>query len=133
MSNRPSRKPTTATATRRLLIVDDNVDSANALSIVLRMNGIETETARDCEDFRKKLDRFHPDTLLVDINLPDGDGWALAREVRARPDGADYLLLALSGFGEPEDILLSKEAGFDQHLVKPVHLESIRNAMKLTP
>ncbi|MEO6710382.1 MAG: ATP-binding protein, partial [Planctomycetota bacterium] len=104
----------------RVLVVDDNRDSADSLVIALTLNGHVTATAYDGEEALSKAREFLPDAVFLDIGLPGISGYEAARRIRAEPWGKEILLLALSGWGQEEDQQRSHEAGFDQHLVKPV-------------
>jgi signal transduction histidine kinase/DNA-binding response OmpR family regulator len=113
----PHPSPRTA---RRVLVVDDNADGANALAHVLRLTGHEVRVAHTGPGALSEAEAFRPGTVLLDIGLPGMDGYAVARELgeRLRPDRP--LLVALTGYGRDEDRRRSREAGFDHHLVKPV-------------
>jgi len=73
--------------------------------------------------------RFMPDTVLLDIGMPGMDGYEVARRIRLRPDCADVMLVALTGWGQDHDYRLSRGAGFDHHLVKPPHIDELRDAL----
>ncbi|HEV8335875.1 MAG TPA: PAS domain S-box protein [Candidatus Polarisedimenticolia bacterium] len=104
----------------RILVVDDNQDSAHSLSTLLAMNGNQTRTAYDGLEAVEAAKAFQPDVLMLDIGLPKMDGFETCRRIRAQPWGKNILLVALTGWGQEEDRRRSKEAGFDAHLVKPV-------------
>jgi len=105
---------------RRILVVDDNQDSASSLAALLKLTGHQTQTASDgCEAVAATL-TFLPEVVLLDIGLPLLNGYDACRQIRAQPDGMRILLIALTGWGQDEDRHKSKEAGFDAHLVKPV-------------
>ena len=104
--------------TRRILIVEDNPDSREMLRFLLELAGHEVHEARDGPGGLEALSRLRPDVALVDVGLPGFDGYELAR--RAREAGHTARLVALTGYGLPEDHRRSREAGFDAHLVKPV-------------
>ena len=108
-----------------ILIVDDNVDTAECMSIVLRMEGYRTTTA--C-DGRTALERFaskRPDAALLDLGLPDIDGCELARRIRTGADDPRLLLVALTGSGDDAHRSATRAAGFDVHLLKPVAPDEI--------
>ncbi len=110
----------------RILVVDDNEDSAIVLGKVLkRLYGQEVEVAHDGPSALKVAQSFRPDVILLDIGLPGMDGYEVARRLRAMPGFEAVTLLALTGWGQDEDRIKSRDAGFDQHLVKPVDPESI--------
>jgi signal transduction histidine kinase/ActR/RegA family two-component response regulator len=109
----------------RVLIVDDNVDAAAMLATLLELDGHEVSVEHDGRSGlqRARLDR--PQVLLLDIGLPDMDGYQLAREVRKLPDLAGAVLVALTGYGQGQDRLEAERSGFDHHLVKPASMERI--------
>ena len=104
---------------KRVLVVDDNVDVANSLGALLRAMGHQAFVAHDGPAALDLLARARPDIALLDITMPGMNGYELARLVRARA-GSALRIVALSGFALPEDLARSLEAGFDQHMVKPV-------------
>jgi len=105
---------------RRILVVDDNRDSASSLATLLAMTGHETHTAHDGLEAVDAAATFRPDVVLLDIGLPKLNGYDTARRIRQEPWGKDMMLVALTGWGQEEDRRKSKDAGFDHHLVKPV-------------
>jgi CheY-like chemotaxis protein len=107
---------------RRVLVVDDNVDTAESLAVLLRLKGHEVETAHDGPAALAKAGSFHPEVVLLDIGLPGLDGYQVASRLRRRRRTARALLVALTGYGQEEDQHLAREAGFDHHLTKPVDL-----------
>ena len=117
----------------RILIADDNVDAATSLAMFMELAGHETRVAIDGAQALAIADEFHPQVAVLDIAMPQLDGWATARAIRARPWGASVLLLALSGFGQDADKACSAQAGFDEHLVKPVDLGRIHTLIKAPP
>ncbi len=110
-----SRQPS-----KRILIVDDNVDAADSLALVLELEGHVTKTGYSAEDALEQAIAFEPDVILLDIGLPEIDGYEVARRVRALRKLDHVKLVALTGYGQGEDLRLAREAGFDDHLVKPV-------------
>ena len=105
---------------RRILVVDDNQDSALSLAGLLNLTGHQTQTASDGQEAVAATLTFMPEVVLLDIGLPVLNGYDACRQIRAQPDGMRILLIALTGWGQDEDRRKSKEAGFDAHLVKPV-------------
>jgi PAS domain S-box-containing protein len=119
-----SEQPAESTRSRRILVVDDNVDSATSLVMLLQAMGYETDSAHDGIEALETAERFAPDTVLLDIGLPRLNGYEVARRLRERA-GDRYLLVALTGWGQQEDRERARDAGFDHHLVKPVDLEKL--------
>jgi PAS domain S-box-containing protein len=108
------------TTGRRILVVDDNRDSASSLAMLLRLAGNETQTAFDGLAAVEAAAAFEPDVVLLDIGLPRLNGYEVARKIRAQPWGKEMVLVALTGWGQDEDRKKSKDAGFNGHMVKPV-------------
>ena len=106
----------------RILVVDDNRDAADALASLLEIEGNEAHVAHDGIAAVATADALRPDVMLVDIGLPGLNGYEVAARIRQEPWGASVLLVALTGWGHPEDRARSGEAGFDYHIVKPVEL-----------
>ena len=107
----------------RVLVVDDNIDGARALSLLLGMHGHDTATAYNGPDAVAAFATFRPHLAFVDIGLPGLNGYEVARRVRAQADelaGLQPVLVALTGWGSDEDKIRSRDAGFDRHLTKPV-------------
>jgi CheY-like chemotaxis protein len=104
----------------RILVADDNADSAEALAVLLRLAGHEVRTAQDGDEALALAKGFRPDVALLDIGMPRTNGYDLARLLRAEPWGKDILLIAETGWGQEEDRRRTREAGFHAHLVKPV-------------
>ena len=110
---------------RRVLVVDDNRDSAESLSLLLELAGHELYRAHDGAEAIAVAERQRPDAIVLDIGLPGINGYEACRRIReARPD-YDPLIIALSGWGQEHDRRRSSEAGFDAHLVKPVDLDAL--------
>jgi PAS domain S-box-containing protein len=109
----------------RLLVVDDNTDAAESLADLLRMLGYEVRTAGHAQAALGLLDSFVPELGLLDIGLPDIDGYELAARLRADPRCQGLRLVALTGYGRENDRARALAAGFDEHLVKPVAIERL--------
>jgi CheY-like chemotaxis protein len=122
------QKPPRAPVQRRILVVDDNVDAANSLALVLRTLGHEVFVAHDGRSALAELSRIRPDIALLDIAMPGMTGYEVARQVRARL-GAAVRIVALTGFGLAEDRARAIEAGFDQHIVKPADTAFLRSLL----
>jgi CheY-like chemotaxis protein len=114
---------------KRVLIVDDNVDSADSLATVLRLDGHETDRVYSARDALERSVSFRPDVILLDIGLPEVDGYEVARRLRATPGLERLRLIALTGYGQPEDRARTRAAGFDDHLVKPVEFPALERAI----
>jgi PAS domain S-box-containing protein len=110
----------------RILVVDDNKDSADALGLLLEASGAEVHVAYDGPSAVAAFDACRPSIVLLDLGLPGMDGYEVAARLRERPDSRDARLIALTGWGHPEARRRSREVGFDRHLVKPVKLETLR-------
>jgi two-component system CheB/CheR fusion protein len=107
-------------ATRRILVVDDNVDGRETMAILLELSGHEVRTAEDGPSALRVAEEFRPDVILLDIGLPGMDGYQVAQRIRANPALHSIRLIALTGWGQDSDRERSQNAGFDLHLVKPV-------------
>src|SRR4029450_2184981 len=105
----------------RILVVDDNPDSADSLAALLAIPGNQVKVAYDGVDGRAMAEELRPDAALLDLRLPRMDGYEVAQRIRKQPWGKAMVLIALTGWGQEEAKQLSKEVGFDQHLVKPVN------------
>jgi PAS domain S-box-containing protein len=116
----PATETPAASVRRRILVVDDNRDSAESLTILLRLAGNETHTAYDGQEALDLATKVQPDVLLLDIGLPKLNGYDVCRRIREHPWGRNVLMVALTGWGQDDDRRKSREAGFDDHLVKPV-------------
>jgi signal transduction histidine kinase/CheY-like chemotaxis protein len=114
---------------RRILVVEDNVDLAKAMKQVLAMNGHKVCIATDGETALERLRSFDPEVVLLDINLPDIDGYQVARKMRKDTQRGDLIILAVSGHEREEDQRRSREAGCDAHLVKPVSLDVLKSLL----
>ncbi|HEY5930245.1 MAG TPA: response regulator, partial [Burkholderiales bacterium] len=114
----------------RVLVVDDNQDSANSLAILLKFAGNEVETANDGVEAVSEAQRFRPDMILLDIGMPRLNGYDAARRIREQAWGKDIMLVALTGWGQEEDRRKSRDAGFDEHLVKPVDHDTLMKLLE---
>jgi CheY-like chemotaxis protein len=115
---------------RRMLIVDDNRDSAHSMSTLQRLRGHETLTAFTGPDAVAAAAEFKPEVVLLDIGLPGMDGFEVARRLRAMPALAGAFLVAMTGYGSDDDRATAREAGFDEYLVKPVDLDLLREWLR---
>jgi PAS domain S-box-containing protein len=108
----------------RILIADDNADAAQAVAILLQLSGHETRTATGGKNALEEAERFRPHAVVLDIGMPDLNGYEVAQRIREAPWGRRMSLFAATGWGQEKDKLLAHEAGFDVHLTKP--LDSVR-------
>jgi len=104
----------------RILVVDDNRDSADCLAMLLDALGHETRTAYEGEEALAAVDAFSPEVVLLDIGMPGMNGYEICRRLREKPGGHDLVIFAQTGWGQDEDRRRTRKAGFDHHLVKPV-------------
>ena len=111
---------------RRALVLDDNRDAADTLSMMLDLLGFEVRTLYDPEAFEEAFAMFEPHAVFLDVGMPGRSGYDVAAAVRASPRGGQVLLIAVTGWGQPEDRQRTSDAGFDHHLVKPPELSAIR-------
>jgi signal transduction histidine kinase len=116
-----------------ILVVDDNVDAAETLAMLLEASGHRVSTAHDPFDALERARAEAPQACLLDIGLPGMDGYELARRLRAQPETRHALLVAITGYGQDSDRRLALEAGFDRHLVKPIDLDALQGALAGRP
>jgi CheY-like chemotaxis protein len=109
------------------LIVDDNQDAADSLALVLRFEGHETSVAYSAQAAIEAVQSSHPEFVLLDIGLPNMDGYEVARRIRA--SGSVTRIIALTGYGQVEDRQRSADAGFTAHLVKPVDIAMLKSIL----
>jgi PAS domain S-box-containing protein len=112
-------------AARRILIVDDSADAASSLALMLRLRGYNVRVTHDAFSALEHAANDCPDVALLDLGMPQMDGYELARRFRGHPSLCSVLLVAVTGWGQEEDRRRTKEAGFDYHLVKPVELDAL--------
>lgn len=113
----------------RVLIVDDNVDAATSIAMLLSAQGHQVEVAYDSKDALEAVDSFRPEVALLDIGLPQMDGYALARRLRELPACKALRIVALTGYGQPEDRQRALDVGFDAHLVKPIDVHTLERTL----
>ncbi len=101
-------------------MADDNQDAANTLALLLRLAGHDVRTAHGGQAALTLANEFQPEFALLDIGMPDLDGYEVARQLRLTDGGKKLRLIALTGWGQEEDKRRAREAGFDDHLTKPV-------------
>ena len=117
----------------KVLIVDDNHDVAESTAMLLRMVGCEVQVAFDGAVALQSLDKLRPDAVLLDIGLPGMSGYEVAAQIRAHPDHAKTLLVAVSGYGQDDHRQQSKRAGFDYHMVKPIDPATMTDLLASIP
>ncbi len=123
-----SRQPPEV-APQKILVVDDNVDAADTLALLLQLEGHEVEAVYEATQALEKAKIFKPRVVLLDIGLPGMNGYELAKRLRSMPDMNGVRLVALTGYGKSEDYARTKAAGFDDHLVKPVEALTLKQAL----
>lgn len=114
----------------RVLICDDNLDSANTWAALLSAEGHEVRVSPDGRRCLDDARDWRAEAALVDIGLPSLDGYAVARALRAQSSGDSLLLIAVTGYGAPEHRRRAREAGFDLHFVKPAGIDEVLQALK---
>ena len=117
---------------RRILIVDDDVDAVEALGELLRDCGHEVATAHHGPQALDHARLHRPDVVLLDINMPEMDGYEVAKRIRSELGLGDALLVALSGYGEDSHRRLARESGFDRHVTKPVDVAKLEELLNLS-
>jgi PAS domain S-box-containing protein len=116
----------------RVLVVDDNQDSADSLGMLLRMMGHEVEVASDGQEGIAVAGRLRPDIAILDIGMPKMNGYELAQKIREQPWAKDLVLVALTGWGQDEHRRRSAESGFKHHLTKPVDFDALQQILAAT-
>ena len=129
----PAAPATPALPPRRLLVVDDNVDAASSLAVLLGLHGQEVRTAFGGLEALRVAEEWQPDVAVLDIGMQDMNGYELCRRLRAQSWGRKLLLIACTGWGQDTDRELARSAGFDHHLVKPVDPEAILHLLSGPP
>jgi CheY-like chemotaxis protein len=111
---------------KRILVVDDNVDAAESAGEILRLLGNEVSVVHDGLAAVLAVDQWRPEVMLLDIGLPGIDGYEVAKRVRQSDHGKALMLIALTGWGQDQDKQRTSDSGFDQHWVKPVGIDKLR-------
>ena len=126
-----SKPPLTHAAPRRfkILVVDDNHDSALSLAMMLSIMGHETRTAHDGESAVVSAETFRPEVVLLDIGLPKLNGYEVAQRIREQSWGTSMYLIAVTGWGQDEDRQRSSEVGLNLHMVKPVEPSALEKVL----
>jgi CheY-like chemotaxis protein len=110
---------------KRILVIDDNIDAADSLALLLEMNGHTTSSVHDGTTGIITAEEFCPDVILLDIGLPDINGYEVARRIRQHSWGKKIFLIAATGWGQDKDKALAMAAGFDNHLTKPIDYQKL--------
>jgi len=129
-TNRAEPDAARGTTARRVLIVDDNVDTAQGLARLLARAGHQILVAHDGLQALQEARGRSPEVIVLDIGLPGMDGFQLVQRLRGEPGCADALIIAVTGYGQPEDRLRAMNAGFDHHLVKPIDLAELKTLLQ---
>jgi len=129
----PEKKPSARAtgAARRILVVDDNKDSALTLSMLLKIMGHETQTANDGVEAVAVAKTFSPEVIFMDIGMPRLNGLDACRQIREQAQGRNITLVALTGWGQEQDQSRTREAGFNFHLVKPVQPGALAEVLSM--
>lgn len=117
----------------RLLLVDDNQDTVGVLAILMRRLGHEVHVAHDGPGAIAAAQSILPDAMMLDIGLPGMSGYQVAEEVRRTPKLDPCVLIAMTGYGQAEDLEKARNAGFQHHLLKPVRIDAIRDLLATIP
>ena len=124
--------PASGEAALRIMIVDDNVDAAESLAVLLEAQGHQVSVQAHPIEAIAAAQQARPQVFILDIGLPDIDGYELARRLRADPATGNALFIALTGYGQAHDRILSKTVGFEHHFVKPMDMEKLRQVLAVT-
>jgi CheY-like chemotaxis protein len=116
---------------QRVLVVDDNRDSADSLVTAFAVLGHDAVAAYGGREALERIGQARPSLIVLDLSMPEMDGYALARAIRALPDYAAVPMVALSGFGSEADRAKSRDAGFDRHMLKPFDLSDLERMVEL--
>jgi CheY-like chemotaxis protein len=122
--DKPARTPG-----RRILVVDDNQDAARSMARVLSLQGDDVLAVHDGVDAINTVETFRPHVILMDVGMPQMNGYEAARQIRGHDWGSTAVIIAVTGWGQEGDRIESREAGCDGHLVKPVDLQELERLM----
>jgi two-component system CheB/CheR fusion protein len=126
----PLREAAADPAARRVLVVDDNVDAGHSSAALLQLEGHEVRVAHDGPSALRQVQDFHPDAVLLDIGMPGMDGYEVCRRLRRLPGQEHTLVIAVSGYGQPEDVDQARDAGVDHHVTKPADPQEIADYLR---
>jgi PAS domain S-box-containing protein len=124
-----SAVPQVKVAPRRVLVVDDNADAANSLAMLLEIDGHEAQAVYTSQQALERVKTFRPEVILLDIGLPEMNGYEVAQRIRSVKGLERVRLVALTGYGQSEDKQRTRDAGFDDHLIKPVDFSSLQRVL----
>jgi CheY-like chemotaxis protein len=125
----PSSEATDAGSKVRVLVVDDNVDAAESIAMLLSLEGYEVRSVHAAAEALDAAQTFQPHLVLLDIGLPGMDGYEVARRLRAQQRVESMRVVAITGYGQQSDRERAREAGFDEHLVKPVDPDALHEVL----
>jgi CheY-like chemotaxis protein len=117
----------------RIQVVDDNADAADSLCLLLRFLGADVHVARDGPSALEAFASYDPAMVLLDIGMPGMDGYEVARHIRSRFPERKPVLVALTGWGQESDRRKAREAGFDQHMIKPAEIGALQTLLASLP
>ena len=123
-------EPVSHQSRRHVLVADDNRDAADTLSLLLEIGGYTVTVAHNGEEALRSLLQRLPDAAILDIGMPDLSGYEVARRFREQSARRDVFLLAVTGWGQQDDIARAKAAGFDEHLTKPVDPDRVERMLR---
>jgi CheY-like chemotaxis protein len=126
----PSPAESAAPAPLRILVVDDNVDAADSVAWLFRQQSHDVRTTHDGRSAIGLATEFRPQVVVLDLGLPQLDGYEVSRRLRTLPDTRDALIIAVSGYGQDEDRRRSSQAGFDHHFIKPVDFQTLLGVLR---
>ena len=129
----PPQEDAAAPTQRRILVADDNSDALESLATLLQLSGHQVYTAANGAVALESAEHNRPEVALLDIGMPQLDGYEVARRIRSQPWGQGITLVALTGWGQDSDRRRSQEAGFDSHLVKPLDLDKLTDLLASLP
>jgi CheY-like chemotaxis protein len=129
----PEEPPTQPGSKRRILVVDDNRDAAVSMARMLKLMANDVHTAHSGREALSAAESFRPELILMDVGMPDVDGYDTTRRIREQPWGKHIAVYALTGWGQEADRLKSQEAGCNGHLVKPVNLRDLERVLSDLP
>ncbi len=129
----PGRLPPPQLPSARVLVVDDNRDHLNTIIDALKQEGLEAFGASTSTEALDLAGQLHPEVAVLDLGLPEMDGFDLARALRSRSNAPPLRLIALSGYGREQDMAAAREAGFDAFFAKPVELPTLLGELRPQP